>query len=330
MTAPAHGAVVCGIDEAGLGPLLGPLSIGYAALALPAPDADPWRLLAGLVGKTQGKRNKLVVADSKKVFARNEQGRRRLEATTLAFMALLEPRCAPPREPRALLFGRALAPADAMVERHPWYARLPAALPLEHEAATLELLADLLQKRMQARGLRLLDAGVRLVPEGELNASYDETANKSLSVWEKTLEALRLLWRAHGEARPLIVIDRQGGRMRYGPLLARGLPDATVTLLFERSDRSEYQLDGKRSQCSAHLVIVEKAEDESFPVALASCFAKYARELAMSAFNAYFTELQPGLRPTAGYRNDGHRWLREARPALERAALPRQVLVRER
>ena len=330
MTAPAHGAVVCGIDEAGLGPLLGPLSIGYAALSLPAPDADPWRLLAGLVGKTQGKRNKLVVADSKKVFARNEQGRRRLEATALVFMAQLEPRCTPPREPRALLFGRALAPAGAMVDRHPWYARLPPALPLEHEAATLELLADLLQKRMQARGLRLLDAGVRLVPEGELNASYDETANKALSVWEKTLEALRHVWRTQGADKPLIVVDRQGGRMRYGPLLARGLPDAAVTLLSERPDRSEYRLTERAGARAAHVVIVEKAEDKSFPVALASCLAKYARELAMGAFNSYFGELQPGLRPTAGYRNDGHRWLKEAQPALARAALPRQIIVRER
>jgi ribonuclease HII len=324
------GAVVCGIDEAGLGPLLGPLAIGYAALALPEAGADPWRLLAGLVGKTQGKRNKLVVADSKKVFARNEQGRRRLEATALAFLALLDPRGVPPREPRELLFGRALAPARAMVARHPWYARLPASLPLEHEAASIELLADLLKKRMAARGVRLLDAGVRVVPEGELNASYDETSNKALSVWQKTLEALSLCWRNHGAERPLIVIDRQGGRMRYGPLLAQGLQDAEVELVFERGDRSEYRLAERGGARAAHVVIVERAEDQAFPVALASCLAKYARELAMGAFNAYFVELQPGLRPTAGYRNDGWRWLREAQPALERAALPRQLLVRER
>jgi len=322
--------VVCGIDEAGLGPLLGPLAIGYAALRLPAPGADPWRLLAGLVGKTNKKRNKLVVADSKKVFARNEQGRKRLEATALSFLALLDRRCAPPREPRELLFERILAPARAMVDRHPWYARLPAALPREHEAASVELLAELLRRRMEAKGLCLLDAGVRVVPEGELNASYDETSNKSLSVWEKTLEALRHLWRTQGESEPLIVVDRQGGRMRYGPLLARGLQDVSVALLFESEERSEYRLEERGGARRAHLVIVEQAEDKCFPVALASCIAKYARELAMEGFNAYFGDLQPGLRPTAGYTLDGRRWLLEAQPALELAALPRQLLVRER
>ena len=183
---------------------------------------------------------------------------------------------------------------------------------------------------MTARGLRLLDLGVRVVPEGELNASYDETANKAVSVWEKTLEALRHLWRTQGAARPLIVVDRQGGRMRYGPLLARGLKDTAVTLIFEREDRSEYMLEERGGPRSAHVVIVEQAEDKAFPVALASCLAKYARELSMGAFNAFFEELQPGLRPTAGYRTDGHRWLAEAQPALARAALPRQILVRER
>ena len=32
-----EGSVIAGIDEAGLGPLVGPLTIGYAALRLPSP-----------------------------------------------------------------------------------------------------------------------------------------------------------------------------------------------------------------------------------------------------------------------------------------------------
>ncbi|MEM7310924.1 MAG: hypothetical protein AAF682_29915 [Planctomycetota bacterium] len=309
-------AVVCGIDEAGLGPLLGPLTIGYAALRLPDPHANAWRLLGNLVGKRPSKVRKLIVADSKRVFSRNEQGRRRLEATALTFLALLDPAGKPPGDPRRLLFGP-LAPAQAMVARHPWYGRLPERLPVEHEAGSLELLAELLRRRMDSKGLALLDAGVRLVPAGELNASYDETHNKSLSVWEKTLEALLHLWEEQGEARPQVVVDRQGGRMRYGPLLARGLPDADVRLVREDEGHSEYEVVARDRRRAMRLVIVEKAEDRAFPVALASCLAKYARELVMGAFNAYFEELQPGLRPTAGYTTDGRRWLEEAEPACK-------------
>ena len=78
------------------------------------------------------------------------------------------------------------------------------------------------------------------------------------------------------------------------------------------------------------LTFAEKAERRSFAVALASCIAKYARETCMAAFNDYFSGLDPDLKPTAGYRNDGWRWLKEAAGALERAQIDRAVLVRER
>jgi len=50
----------------------------------------------------------------------------------------------------------------------------------------------------------------------------------------------------------------------------------------------------------------------------------------MEAFNAYFTSLQPDLRPTAGYTTDGRRWLKDAAPALATAQLQDRVLLRER
>ena len=176
----------------------------------------------------------------------------------------------------------------------------------------------------------LVDAGVRVVPAGELNASYDVTANKAVSVWEKTLEVLQHLWRVHGGSRPRVVLDRQGGRSHYGALLAQGLPDASVKAVSEEESRSEYRLNERNGPRRMELIIIEKAEDQSFPVALASCLAKYARELVMEGFNAYFADLQPELRPTAGYRTDANRWLRDAEPALRRARLPQRVLVRAR
>jgi len=37
--------VLAGVDEAGLGPMLGPLSIGFSALRLPTPDTCLWTAL---------------------------------------------------------------------------------------------------------------------------------------------------------------------------------------------------------------------------------------------------------------------------------------------
>ena len=327
--------VLAGIDEAGLGPLLGPLTIGYGVLRLPASETDPWRLLRRTVHKRPSRRAKLVVADSKRVFSRNAAGRRRLEATVLTFLALLREDGCPPRRADELLFG-GLAPGRTLVERAPWYARLPA-LPQALPATRIELSAAVLAKRMKTRGLSLLDAGVRLVPAGELNASYRETDNKALTVWTHCLEVLRGLWERHGEANPEITVDLLGGRTHYAHLLERGFPQARVRVLFEESGHAAYVLDEKRDTAAdrwlprrMRIDFRAKGEDASFAVALASCIAKYARELVMSGFNTFFAEHQPGLRPTAGYTTDGRRWLAEAQPAIRAAGIDVDVLVRRR
>lgn len=117
--------------------------------------------------------------------------------------------------------------------------------------------------------------------------------------------------------------------MRYKPLLQSLFPTAIVDIVRELPALSEYTLvdgDGRRMR----VVFAEKCESLSFAVALASCLAKYARELCMNAFNAYFATFQTGLAPTAGYTTDARRWLVDAVPAIERSGLARRALVRER
>jgi len=59
-----------------------------------------------------------------------------------------------------------------------------------------------------------------------------------------------------------------------------------------------------------------EAEAAHLPVALASTFAKYVRELAMARLNRYFNALDPELKPTAGYTTDARRWLADAEGLL--------------
>jgi hypothetical protein len=51
-----------------------------------------------------------------------------------------------------------------------------------------------------------------------------------------------------------------------------------------------------------------KQAESYLPVALASMFAKYLRELAMIAWNEFWCDRLPGLEPTAGYPNDAKRF----------------------
>lgn len=334
-------AILGGIDEAGLGPLLGPLTLGWSVLRVPSAEVDPWQLLSDCVSPTvAGAARRVVVADSKKVHARNPRGRARLERTALTFLAQL-PRSEPdgagedvPRDARRFLFGP-LRPHDELVARHPWYAHLDP-LPRHQSAESLELAAAALGRGLGAADVSVLDAGVRVVPAGELNASYRETDNKSETVWQRTLEVLRHLWTEHGTEGPLVTVDLQGARQTYGGPLARGFPEAQVTRLEERPRFAVYRLDETRAGADVwrprrmDLVFREKGDVHSFPVALASCLAKYAREIAMEGFNAYFAAAAPDLRPTAGYTTDGRRWLEDARAVLEGGDLPHDVLVRDR
>jgi len=329
-------AVVAGLDEAGLGPLLGPLTIGFSAFRVPAEDTDLWRQLArGVAPRSKRGERRIVVADSKKVFARSAPGRRRLETTALAFLSLLHDDGAPPADAREVLFD-ALPPPDGVVARHPWYEHLPS-VPRAIDRGALELQAARLGRELAARDVTILGAGVRVVPSGELNDSYATTGNKADTVWARTLEVLRHLWTKHGEDGAAVTADLQGARSHYGPLLARGFPEASVRRLREDGIVSSYALEERdeerRGGWLPRRMTVEfraKGEEHSFSVALASCLAKYARETVMEAFNSYFHAVQSDLAPTAGYTTDGRRWLDEARPALLERDVPREILVRAR
>ncbi len=159
--------IIAGIDEAGLGPLLGPLTLGYSIFRLPPHKVQLWEALEEVVAGEPGrKEERIVIADSKKVYSRNPTGRKRLEMSVLTFLdqrGVGAPRCG-----ADLLRTAAplLRPRAAEVARHPWYERLPAELPLWCDAGRLELRAEALRREMERTEISLLDAGVRVIPTG--------------------------------------------------------------------------------------------------------------------------------------------------------------------
>lgn len=336
-----------GIDEAGLGPLLGPFALGYAGLwcdgPSPAgpPERDgrwPWSALGRVVAEEPSlDRDRLIVADSKRVHARNLRGRRRLERSVLCFWSWAHGRSAVGQSAQEWLCSP-LGPAGPLLAAHPWAAALPARLPLWCDPGAIEDGVSALAREAARAGILPGPAGVRLVPEAELNAAFDRTGNKSEALWEHTAAALALLFSAGergpaaagGRPRAALMIDRQGGRAHYGPALARALQAAEVRLIAETEGRSSYGARSRRGALEAEVVFAEGGESLSFATALASCFAKYARELSMEAFNRHFGRLAPGLAPTAGYTEDGRRWLAEAERLLPPGCLDRALLVRRR
>ncbi|MBL8860441.1 MAG: hypothetical protein JNK02_00370 [Planctomycetes bacterium] len=318
--------VLAGLDEAGYGPLLGPLTIGAVALRTPHPVPDPWDALSALVGRASERDPaRLAVGDSKAVFDRTDSGRARLERTVLAFQGVLH---GLPPDGRAFLETTPPPLGCSALAHEFWLGDLPARLG-RHEPGALERAASELADLLVSQHLELCLFAVRVVPAGALNASFARTHSKALTHWEQCAPFLSRLWREHAPEGVDLVVDRHGGRVRYGELLTQTFPGARVTTRSETPARSEYTLaDGAGRRL--RVAFAEKADAGSFPVALASCAAKYARELAMEGFNAHFASYQRGLAPTAGYVTDARRWLVDALPALAAAGVDPLDLVRTR
>lgn len=318
---------LAGMDEAGLGPILGPLVV--AGVAMTGPEGtDPWRALARHTSRTRHQKGKVRVADSKLVN-QGPHGRRRLEETALVFWTAKHGET--PGTLRALL--QHLGVDLDSLARCPWYEDLDLRLPLDADAGFVQLQAELMARAMHKAGIALVDLVVRPVDVEEWNGLIADTDNKSRAHFRAYAEVLgRLL--AHAPSTPgtgergHLVADRCGGRMHYAHDLRRLRPDARVDVVTETPSVSSYALHLPGGVVA--VTFAERGESRAFPTALASCLAKYLRELMVEAMNRWFCARVPGLEPTAGYYQDGHRFLDDLAPFLRQHALPRERLVRVR
>lgn len=315
--------VLAGVDEAGLGPILGPLVIGGVALEGPA-GTDPWRLLKKLVCRDRASKTKIRVADSKKVH----QGAHKLaqlERTALSFFGAFAGDV--PATLHELL--RRIGADTERLARCPWYGAFDMALPCAGDRATIDLLAHRLRAEVTRADMRLLRLSLRVVDVEEFNAHIAQTDNKSDTHFAAYADVLGELFAAveghieRGAAH--VVADRCGGRWHYGRVLSARWPDARIQVVAEREERSDYLVGmGART---IKLTFAEKADDRAFPTALASCLAKYVREAMLRRMNGWFHARRPDLKPTAGYYTDGHRFLEDVRGMPD---VPWDRLVRSR
>ena len=104
-------------------------------------------------------------------------------------------------------------------------------------------------------------------------------------------------------------------------------PAAERKVIVESDEESRYQLiiDGRGP---LEIVFASDSDSKHMPVALASMTAKYVRELMMIRLNRFFAGHLPELKPTAGYVEDGRRFLGEIEDLIESIGLEQAELVR--
>jgi len=317
--------LVIGTDEAGYGPNLGPLVVAATAweVAADAAEAEAGVLTAVTEAAAPW-------GDSKQIY-RGGDGFPALETGALAGLAI-----AGGSSPAACPSSWALLAAQGGLDTAATASEAAAALaglaiPLAADPAAIGAAATRIAARLASLGVRLVAVRCRAISPREFNGRLDAGLNKSDILSAATLDlAAGLL--PDGAATPaddtLVWCDRHGGRKRYAAAVARHFTGGAaggplVRTLEETPTRSTYLVPDRR--CRVEFCVGGEARA---PVALASMTAKYVRELAMLAFNRFWSARLPGLAPTAGYPLDARRWWQDAAAAIEAAGLSQDAIWR--
>jgi hypothetical protein len=316
---------VIGIDEAGYGPNLGPFVMTAAALRVPDDGGgDLWQRLAAAVRRdTDPDDGRLLVADSKVVYS-PARGLRQLEHAVLAAHA--------PDDGNGdlILEGyleRLYASSHPALRRERWYSGvtpLPVAVEATHCDEARARFASACRRAGVACGLV---RGVVVCPR-QFNALSEAAGSKGAVLRHGLTELVRECWRIDGDEPLTFFIDKHGGRNTYAAMLQDAVPEGIVLAHHESMARSVYSVAGLKRE--VRWTFQPRADAEHFSVALASMVSKYVREVLMGEFNRFWCGQVPGLRPTAGYPGDAHRFYEAIRPAAERLGLPEAALWRRR
>ncbi len=267
-----------GFDEAGMGPLLGPLSIAHCSINAEE-DADLKQLFSDA---------HIPVADSKKI---HQSGNiKKLESVALSALEWLTGSV-----PQNAADVFALLQEQASDRDEEWM----------HGASELQLpLAATDIDTWQIPGCEPVGLSGSLLHPIAINDAYANGINKSTLELDSIIALIQAM-PAFGGAHS-IAVDRLGGRAYYAEAL-QALSDKPVSIIEEIKGTSAYHV--QRGIEDLHISFLVKGEDRNPLIATASCIAKYARELHMHLFNDYWTGRMNWLKHTAGYPQDAKRWL---------------------
>jgi len=315
--------VLVGIDEAGFGPILGPLVVSSSTFSLPHHllSTDLWQILRKSVGnKRKRLAGRLLISDSKKAYSKS-LGIKHLERTVLTVLKCLG------KEPTTLTeLIELLCPS--CLERlgdYPWY-RDAGSQSILADVADKAIVSAVLVDDLASNGVELLELKSYCLDVAYYNRMVSSVRNKASVLFTATSGLIKRAFDNFAGDDLQIIVDRQGGRVRYRKNLQRMFPDMELKILRESPAASSYELQTDGKGMRLHFVV--GADERFLPVSLASMVSKYLRELLIGSMNRYFAGFGADLKPTAGYWKDGLRFIEDLKTNLPHVEFNSDQLIR--
>lgn len=326
----ANRKLIVGVDEAGYGPNLGPLTLAASIWEVDARASEEGVVSAFserfrakvAVNKASKAAEHVPLGDSKKLYDRSKG----IESLELGLLAMAE--YANGSTPETLgQFVDLVSAFDGCSSDGlpPWYTAgrdLP--LPLEAERSRISGLSSIASESLKEHGVSLVGLVATVVPEPVFNQSLTRLGSKGLLLSQATLQLVTRIVEAT-ELPVECFCDRQGGRKNYLPVLLDAFPDAWFMETAQETKRSSYRCD--EPSLDVHFSV---GGDSFPPTALASMLAKYLRERFMEAFNAFWKSHLPNIKATAGYPVDAKRFADEIRATARTLEIAPELWWREK
>lgn len=320
-------AVLVGIDEAGYGPLLGPLVVSSCAFSLPGEmlEKNLWQVLKKSVSPARRNlRGRLLITDSKKAHNKTDKIKH-LERSALACFKCLSKDITTAGE----LIDEFCPDHLSRLIAYDWYREIETKKLISACPKDIEIAAGVFKSDMDRNSIRFLGFQGRCLDAGYYNQMVEKVQNKATVLFTAACELIKHALGTYGHDDLQIIVDHQSGKVRYGQNLLRMFPGMELKILKETPKTSSYQLTGPEKKMRIHFLV--KADAKFLPVSLASMISKYLREILVEDINLYFQNRFSGLKPTAGYFKDGMRFLKDLEKfAAEGKIYQKELLVRSR